>query len=117
VLLIYATLYEVFLWAFGEGAGVWRYGLNWRKATPAGALILLPLIVFIMWAIWFLIARARESVLHRRVRRRQRRLAHVHTAGGRQQPGQPRALHPQHQRQHAVPQQQHVVTPTAGGSV
>jgi hypothetical protein len=52
VLLWYASLYEIFLFAYGGGSGVWRYGLDWQKAKPAGALILVPLIVFLFFALW-----------------------------------------------------------------
>jgi hypothetical protein len=52
VLLWYASLYEIFIFAFGGGSGTWRYDLDWQKAKPAGALILVPLIVFIFFALW-----------------------------------------------------------------
>jgi hypothetical protein len=52
VLLWYASLYMIFLLAYGGGSGTWRYGLDVQKAKPAGALILVPLLVFIFFCIW-----------------------------------------------------------------
>lgn len=52
VLLWYASLYEIFLIAFGQGKGTWRYGLDWQKWKPAGALVLVPLVAFIFFCLW-----------------------------------------------------------------
>lgn len=52
VLLWYASAYEVFLWAYGGASGTWRYGLDWQKAKPAGALMLVPIILFIFFCLW-----------------------------------------------------------------
>lgn len=52
VLLWYGTLYMVFLWIFGGITDVWRYGLDWQESKPAGALILIPAITFIMFTLW-----------------------------------------------------------------
>lgn len=52
VLLWYASAYEVFLWAYGGASGRWRYGLDWQKAKSAGALMLVPVIVFIFFCLW-----------------------------------------------------------------
>lgn len=52
VLLWYASLYMIFLLAYGGGSGTWRYGLDVQKAKPAGALIIVPFMVFIFFCIW-----------------------------------------------------------------
>jgi hypothetical protein len=60
VLLWYATLYEIFLWIYGEVSGIWRYSLDWQASKPAGAFALIPAITFIMFGIWYLAAILRE---------------------------------------------------------
>lgn len=52
VLLWYASLYIIFLLAYGGGSSTWRYGLDVQKAKPAGALLLVPLVVFIFFCLW-----------------------------------------------------------------
>jgi hypothetical protein len=42
----------VFLWIYGGTTGVWRYGLDWNRARPVGAFILLPFLCFLMFLIW-----------------------------------------------------------------
>eukprot|EP00878_Enallax_costatus_P001404 GHUV01001554.1.p1 GENE.GHUV01001554.1~~GHUV01001554.1.p1 ORF type:complete len:531 (+),score=65.54 GHUV01001554.1:510-2102(+) len=60
VLLWYATLYEIFLWIYGEVSGIWRYNLDWQVSKPAGAFALIPVITFIMFSLWYLAGVLRE---------------------------------------------------------
>jgi hypothetical protein len=78
VLLWYATLYAIFVWAFGEGSGTWRYMLNWRNAKPAGAFILVPLLVAVLFCVWCALAAAREVMLRRHRRRHQAKQQRQH---------------------------------------
>eukprot|EP00775_Hariotina_reticulata_P006066 gene6066-6304_t len=55
VLLWYATLYLIFLWAFGGATEIWRYGLDWQQSKPAGAFCIIPVITFIMFALWWVL--------------------------------------------------------------
>ncbi|EFJ43458.1 hypothetical protein VOLCADRAFT_96308 [Volvox carteri f. nagariensis] len=46
--LMYLTSYAVFLWIYGEVAGIWRYRLNWERVRGvAGPVVLVVLAVLV----------------------------------------------------------------------
>lgn len=62
LLLWWGSLYLIFLWIFGASSGIWRYGLNVQWSRSAGAVVLLPVICFVTWLAWWLVAKTRELV-------------------------------------------------------
>ncbi|KAI8472734.1 MAG: hypothetical protein J3K34DRAFT_519450 [Monoraphidium minutum] len=63
LLLLWGTLYLIFLWIFGASSGIWRYGLNIQSGRAAGAVALLPAVCFLTWLAWYGLARGREVAL------------------------------------------------------
>lgn len=52
VVLVYGTVYMVFLWIYGSVTDDWRYGLDWRRTRAVGAYIILPITAFIFFVVW-----------------------------------------------------------------
>lgn len=71
-LLWYASAYMIFAWIYGTASGGdWRYGLDWTKAGPAIAYVLVPLFAFFLFfGVAFALAALREAVGRRLVRTR-----------------------------------------------
>lgn len=63
VVLWYATVYSLFLWVFGGATDIWRYGLDFQQARPAGVFIILPAVLFVMFLLWYFAALIREGVI------------------------------------------------------
>ncbi|WIA35042.1 hypothetical protein OEZ86_003533 [Tetradesmus obliquus] len=65
VVLWYATVYSLFLWVFGGATDIWRYGLDFQQARPAGVFIILPAVLFVMFLLWYFAALIREGIIYR----------------------------------------------------
>jgi len=61
-LLWYASAYMIFAWAYGSATGDWRYGLDWQRAGPAVAYVVVPPLCFVVFfLVVFGLASAREG--------------------------------------------------------
>lgn len=69
-LLWYASAYILFAVIYGSASGGdWRYGLDWQKAGPAIAYVLVPIFCFfVFFCVAFGLASAREGIGRRCVR-------------------------------------------------
>ncbi|KXZ42807.1 hypothetical protein GPECTOR_117g372 [Gonium pectorale] len=71
--LAYGTSYMLFLWIYGNAAGIWRYGLNWYKLFAVVMHGAVPVCLCVFMVIWWGIALLRERLGAALLLRRRRR--------------------------------------------
>ena len=64
--LLYASIYCVFLWIYWGFSGEWVYeGLDWRNSTSMAFYFVLPLALALFFFFWMAVAWLREKILKR----------------------------------------------------
>ena len=52
-MLLYGSVYEVFMWIYYGASGEWVYGVfNWERQTSVALYVLIPIVYAIIFYIW-----------------------------------------------------------------
>ena len=52
-MLLYGSVYEVFMWIYYGASGEWVYGVfNWEKQTSVALYVLIPIVYAIIFYVW-----------------------------------------------------------------